>query len=409
VRKTLTDRLVRAKYPTGGKHTDVVWDAALTGFGMRIGGTGRTYFIQSRVNGNLFKMKVGRVRLTDKDTAALSVADARKKAGELLAMALAGRDPRKVAAAAAREVTLAKLNTFQATSEAYMEEHGQALKSGDEYQRKLDKDILPTLGPIPIAEITRAEIKALFLAKARTAPVAANRMLQVVRCVFNYALDEELLAASPCVRIKQRPEESRSRYLDEAEIKSFWNGLPKTLTAENLQRALKFMLVTGQRSGEVTGLTWSEIDLEKAIWTLPRARTKTNRETLIPLTRLAIELLGPPGEGHIFVSGGGRPYGRRAPWYVMAKHAEILGLTSRATPHDLRRTFASQLGALQIDRLTITKLLNHAEVGLTGQVYDLHDRFEQKRIAMQAWSDELTRIVTGKARPSNVAPLRAVQ
>ncbi len=120
MRKTFTDRLVRAKDPTGDK-TDVVWDAALTGFGMRIGGIGRTYFIQTRVNGNLFKMKIGRVSMTDKDTAGLSVAEARKKAGELLAMALAGRDPRKVAAAAAREVTLAKLNTFQAASEAYME------------------------------------------------------------------------------------------------------------------------------------------------------------------------------------------------------------------------------------------------------------------------------------------------
>ncbi len=408
MRKTLTDRLVRAKDPAGGS-TDVVWDAALTGFGMRCGSTGRTYFIQSRVNGNLFKMKVGRVRLTDKDTAGLSVAEARKKAGELLAMALDGRDPRKVAETAEREARLAKLNTFHAAAEAYMEEHGQALKSGDEYQRKLNQDILPTLGPIPIAEITRAEIKALFLAKARTAPVAANRMLQVVRCVFNYALDEELIAASPCVRIKQRPEASRSRYLDEAEIRSFWNGLPKTPTVESLQRALKFMLVTGQRSGEVTGLTWSEIDLEKAVWRLPRPRTKTGRETLVPLTRLAIELLGPPGEGHVFVSGGGRPYGRRAPWYVMAKHAEILGLTSRATPHDLRRTFASQLGALQIDRLTITKLLNHAEVGLTGQVYDLHDRFEQKRIAMEAWSTKLIEITSGVPLPDKVTKLRATR
>ena len=209
------------------------------------------------------------------------------------------------------------------------------------------------------------------------------------------------------MRIKQRPEASRSRYLDEAEIRSFWNGLPKTPTVESLQRALKFMLVTGQRSGEVTGLTWSEIDLEKAVWTLPRPRTKTGRETLVPLTRLAIELLGPPGEGHVFVSGGGRPYGRRAPWYVMAKHAEILGLTSKATPHDLRRTFASQLGALQIDRLTITKLLNHAEVGLMGQVYDLHDRFEQKRVAMEAWSNRLIELVTGQPMPDTVSRLRA--
>ncbi len=408
MRKTLTDRLVRAKDPAGGS-ADVVWDAALTGFGMRIGSTGRSYFIQSRVNGNLFKMKVGRVRLMDKDTAGLSVAEARKKAGELLAMALDGRDPRKVAETAEREARLVKLNTFHAAAEAYMEEHGQALKSGDEYQRKLDKDILPTLGPIPIAEITRSEIKALFLAKARTAPVAANRMLQVVRCVFNFAVDEELIAASPCVRIKQRPEESRSRYLDEAEIGSFWNGLPETPAVESLQRVLKFMLTTGQRSSEVTGLTWSEIDLEKAVWTLPRDRTKSNRETLIPLTPLAIELLGPPSKGCVFIKGGGgRPYSRRAPWYVMANQAEILGLTSKATPHDLRRTFASQLGALQIDRVVISKLLNHAEIGgLTGQVYDLHDRFEQKRIAMQAWSNKLQEIVSGQPMPDKVSRLRA--
>ena len=75
----------------------------------------------------------------------------------------------------------------------------------------------------------------------------------------------------------------------------------------------------------------------------------------------------------------------------------------------MRRTFASQLGALQIDRLTITKLLNHAEVGLTGQVYDLHDRFEQKAVAMEAWSNRLTEIVTGKAPPSNVERLRAAR
>ncbi len=88
---------------------------------------------------------------------------------------------------------------------------------------------------------------------------------------------------------------------------------------------------------------------------------------------------------------------------------KTLGLTSRATPHDLRRTFASQLGALQIDRVTITKLLNHAEVGLTGQVYDLHDRFEQKRTAMEAWSDRLIEITSGKAPASNVERLRAAR
>ena len=255
MRKTLTDRLVKAKAPGA----PVIWDAALTGFGVRVGKTGRTYFIQSRVNGDLFKMKVGRVRMTDKDTAALSLANARKKAGELLAMAQAGDDPRKIAAKAKQAATLAKLNSFANVAAGYMEEHGRFLRSGAELARKLEVDVLPAFGHRPIAEITRGEIKDLFLRKAQTAPVAANRMLALIRLVFNYALDEEMITASPVARIKPRPEASRERCLDAGETAAFWNGLPETGAPLPVQRALKFILTTLQRPGEVLGLRWDEI------------------------------------------------------------------------------------------------------------------------------------------------------
>jgi integrase len=81
----------------------------------------------------------------------------------------------------------------------------------------------------------------------------------------------------------------------------------------------------------------------------------------------------------------------------------------RVTPHDLRRSGATGLGALQWDRLIISKILNHVDAGVTGQVYDLHDRLPQKRLAMEAWSTKLIEITSGVPVPDNVASLRAAK
>ena len=191
MRKMLTDRLVKSNDPARGEDTDVIWDEALTGLGMRLGKKRRTYFVQARVNGKLFKKTVGRVRINDKDTAALSVADARKKAGEYLTMAQSGSDPRRAEEDAKREADRERLNTFGGVSEAYMEEHGQYLKTADELRRKLDVDILPSLGDILVSDIRRSDVKALFLKKGRASPVAANRVLSLVQSILNYSVDEE--------------------------------------------------------------------------------------------------------------------------------------------------------------------------------------------------------------------------
>ena len=74
--------------------------------------------------------------------------------------------------------------------------------------------------------------------------------------------------------------------------------------------------------------------------------------------------------------------------------------------HDLRRTFASQLAELGIDRLTISKILNHSERGVTGTVYELSEHWEKKRVAMLAWADKLAEITGGQPAASNVATLK---
>ncbi len=377
MRQKITERTLTRKAP------GEVWDEYLPGFGLRIGKKRKTFFVMTRIDGKQRRITVG-------NAAILSLADARDKARGIMRNAARGIDPQEAERAAKREALLARRDTFRAVSEAYMKELGQYLKAGAEIQRKLDKDVLPALGDIPVADVRRADIKALFLDKAETKPVAANRMLALIRVVLNYAVDEELIDANPAARIKARPETPRGRYLSEAEIKNFWTGLDNAATTPQIARILKLLLVTGQRRSEVAGMRWAEIDMSKAIWELPAERTKAGRAHRVPRSPLALDLIGEPSGGeYVFSNGGGEPFSPGSVSVAMHRGRDALGLVERATVHDLRRTAATHLGDLDIDRIIIGKLLNHAEVGITGQIYDLSTHAEQKRNAMEAWSNKL--------------------
>ena len=172
-------------------------------------------------------------------------------------------------------------------------------------------------------------------------------------------------------------------------------------------RILKLLLVTGQRRAEVGGMKWAEIDMPKAIWELPAGRTKAGRPHRVPLTPLALDLIGEPSGGeYVFSNGGGRPYTLISIGQTLARNLPALRLAERATVHDLRRTMATHLSDLGIDRLVIGKLLNHAEAGVTGRVYDLGAYAEPKRLAMAAWSNKIMEIVTGKVATENVVSIK---
>jgi integrase len=397
----ITARLLQSKTP------GVFNDSIVPGLRFIIAARTRTFRVSPRIGGTQRNIKVYAVTASSLKEAGEQLAEARDKARNILHNAAKGIDPQEALQAAKLEAARARRDTFASVAADYMTEHGQHLKSAHELRRKLDVDILPALGDIPVADVRRADIKALFLNRAETKPVAANRMLALIRVVLNYAIDEELIEANPAARIKLRRETPRDRYLSEAEIRGFWNGLGETGADPQIKRILKLLLVTGQRRGEVTGMRWAEVDIGKAVWEIPADRTKAGRPHRVPLSPLALDLLGEPhGSEYVFGNGGGRPFSPGSVSLAMHREREALGLTERATVHDLRRTAATHLGDLGIDRLVIGKLLNHAEQGVTGRVYDLGAYAEPKRLAMAAWSNKIMEIVTGKAAPENVVPIK---
>ena len=404
MRITLTDRAIRRKAPATG--TMELWDQLLPGFGLRIGRKRRTFFVMSRLP---VKGKIKQVRRTVGTTVELSLAEARAKARGMIADLQRGIDPKDAEKIAQREAARARRNTFAAVAEDFMKERAKHLRSKDEYQRKLNVDILPEWGDLPIAEIERADVKALIQKKAAASPIAANRLLTLVKTIFNYAVDEELIAASPAVRIRPEPEVERERVLNATEIANFWTGLDTAPIESPVRQLLRFLLVTGQRRGEATGARWDEIDFEANEWTIPSSRAKSGKAHVVPLSDLALDLLKDMSNGSDFVFPGARENAPLSPYSVsqgMRKSLKALKLTDNsATPHDLRRSFASGLAELGFPRLTVSKLLNHREGGITA-VYDRYGYAEEMRTAMQAWGARLVEIVSGQPQPDNVIELR---
>jgi len=301
---------------------------------------------------------------------------------------------------------------------------GKPKRSLPVYKRILAKDVLPEWGQRKAKDITRRDVKSLLnKVLDRGAPIMANRTLAVIRKMFNYAFDEEIIPISPCIKIKApAPENQRDRVLSAAEIRAFWHGLDgENMKGVNafIKLALKLELASAQRKGECCAAAWEEIDLEEGWWTIPGEKTmlrinlgvedglaKNGRIHRVPLTPLAIEILQEAralsGDSPwVFPSPRtNRPLTPPAVNHAMRLRLNSLGITF--VPHDLRRTAASHMTGMGVPRLVVSKILNHSERGVTA-VYDRHSYDREKRQALETWARKLQDIVEGTE--TNVIPM----
>ncbi len=158
-----------------------------------------------------------------------------------------------------------------------------------EAERLLRVNVLSRWRGRKIAEITRADVKAL-LADLNKTPVMANRTHSVVHTLFGWAVENDLITVSPVAGIKRPNRETpRDRVLTDNELRAVWRAADKE--GFPYGTIVRLLILTGQRRGEVTGSAWSEIDLDSGVWTLPRERTKNGRRHTVPLARQAVAII----------------------------------------------------------------------------------------------------------------------
>lgn len=330
----------------------------------------------------------------------LSLADARQRAREALAAATEGRDPAeevKAAKAPKLEDNRDKIKTLLVQ---YDKRHLSKLKSGEVVRRELDRFVVATWGERDIRSITKRDVIDLLDGIADSGRVVtANRVRAYLNKFLNWAVERDILPLSPATGVKPVAKEvSRDRVLSDDEIRWFWQACD----AEGRPWGPlgKLLLLTGQRLGEVTGMSDREVSGD--LWHLSRDRTKNGRPHDVPLSQAAQGILdgmdriqGRAGlyhttNGKTPLSGFHKGRARLADRMVEIAFEEA-GETVEIphwTFHDLRRTAATGMARLGIPVRVTESVLNHVS-GTGGgivSVYQRHDYADEKRQALDAWA-----------------------
>jgi integrase len=403
----LTDRALRAMKPAAPGTRKMLWDAAVPSFGVRVSEHGKlTFIVMRRLAGKIVRRMIGQYPI-------MTLTKAREAALGALRDIERGIDPKEKKEAAARADAHRRANSFAAVAEEFIARHVAKLRSGPEVKAAIRRELIGRWGGRPITEINRRDIvHALEEIADSGRPYAAHKLFNYMSKLFGWAIARSLygLETSPCTGIKTSEvigkKEPRQRVLNDTEIRVLWQATESL--GHPAAPFIRMLLVTGQRLREVAEMRWAEIDLDKALWTIPPERMKGDAAHEIPLPQIAVEILkslprftGP----YVFTTtGGARPISG----FSKMKLRIDAAMKETIAPwrfHDARRTMRTGLGALPVPNNVAELCIAHAQPGL-HRTYDLHSYRDEKRRAFELWAARLTEIVEPDT-PANVISIAA--
>ena len=385
----LTDRKVQHLKPESNRYE--IWEG--NGFGIRVFPTGKkSWVFMYRLQGKLHRLTLGQYPN-------MSVAEAHAEHGKALTTLEKGIDPGEEKVT--QNVTDRKAPTVESLVSTYIEKWAKPRKrSWEEDERMLKKDVIPIWGNRKAHSISKKDVIGLLdNVVNRGATITANRTLAVIRRMFNFAVERDILKTTPCYRIKAPFKENKNdRVLSEKEIQTLWNGLNKASILQLTRLAVKLQLVTAQRKWEIVSSEWHEFDLKNKWWNIPKEKAKNGIAHRVPLSEIAmsilLELKKISGESQwVFQSPRTVQHiGSEAINHAIRKNFHCFKDAKHFTPHDLRRTAATYMTSLGTPRLVVSKILNHVESSITS-IYDKHSYDKEKREAMDKWSKKLKQIL----------------
>lgn len=323
----------------------------------------------------------------------MNLAEARKKFLELRELKRSGQNPKQLVE---QQKTQEQITVEKLVSNWYINYIERHRKQPLQIKQHIEADIIPLLGNCLTETLETREIsQALDKIVKRGSPVHANKVLSTLKQAFNYAVNRGELKLNPASSIRGRDiggiEKPRERYLTIDEIKILWLFLDGNDNKISMQiiNAIKILLLTGVRTGELWNAKWTEFDFENNLWSIPAENTKTNLIMHVHLTKKVISLLQELQECSIseFVLSGAdgiKQLSDRALPKAIKRIQERVGIP-QWTAHDLRRTFATQLGQiLQIDPVVIEKCLGHKMPKIMA-TYNKNEMLPQRRDALEQW------------------------
>jgi integrase len=365
---------------------------------------------------------------------AVTMAEARKRAETARGIVRAGGDPNAereaVREARKKEAATPKLD-FNGLVAVYLPELAKQKSSWEQDKGYLFRDAQSVWGTLAPEKISKQDCAKRLLDVAQRAPVSANRLRSALMRIFDWAVDQGLLQASPMVGIKKPTRERKEevdRTLSDAELIVLWKAIETAKIAPGLRAALQVLALSGQRPNEIAGLELRELhhldNAEQRYADIPASRMKGRRRHVWPISEPIAKIIidqierqkreaeaeGRPMNPHIFAS-------RFADKTRVARHSLSQALrriipaleedgedgdivkqlkADPPTPHCFRRTFVTGLSRLRIPKEDRKACVAHADDDVMARHYDAHDKFEEKKIAFDAWARHVEALISGQ-------------
>ena len=416
------------------KGATITYDADVPGFGARVTANGARSFVLNYMSaGRERRMTIGQFP-TWSATAAREEARTLRRKVDSGIDPMAEREAQKAAVVAGRSAPTMEDLFARYDSEHLPRKSPRAAADDRSMWRKI---ILPQLGAMKVADVKPDDIDALHAAVSKTRPVRANRMVEVVRKAFNMAMRWGWRPDNPTSGVHRNQEEKRARYLSATEVMRLSEALAAH-PEKSRANAIKLLLLTGARRGEVLGARWDMFDLETGVWVKPSAHTKQRKEHRVPLSAPAVQVLSEilvaaKAEAladrtsispYVFPGRDGKPITDiKRTWLSVCRKAGLaeqveqrtrdgkVVRTDKGEPaivwhatarvHDLRHTYASILASHGLSLPIIGALLGHTQPQTTARYAHLLDD------PLRAATERVVAVVTANtAKSANVVNIR---
>jgi integrase len=393
----------RVEVPAGRSEV-IVFDDDIPGFGVRVReGGSRNWIFQYRVGHKQRRISFG-------SASTVTAQEARTRAIVLHARVKLGEDP----AGQKIENQVRASETFDRVLRSYLAYKKSALRprSYEGVERHLEIHAKRLHG-LQMAAVDRRDVAALLTELAASSgPTAANHVRASLSAFFAWAIKEGLAETNPTIATNRAIANGpRDRVLDDGELREIWQALPDN----GYGSIVKLLVLTGCRREEIGGLRWREVDLDRALITLPAERTKNGKEHEVPLSPAALAVLkerkATAGiREYVFGRGADGFQGWSNSKDLLDKHLAATGKELRNWRlHDLRRLLSTRMHELGIAPHIVEAVLNHTsghKAGVAG-VYN-HARYtREKATALTRWADYVLAVIEGRPVTDTVVQLRA--
>jgi len=349
----------------------------------------------------------------------ISLKEAREKRDQARALVAKGTDPRSTRREEKRAASSSAIKTFEVVANewyAFKLPRWAKAKKGAAVQAQLylDKDLVPALGRIPIAEVKRADVLAtLRTIEKRGALNVARKCRTWLNEIFRFAIASDYLEVNPAadldiVAVKEPPEK-HNPMLRQRELKEFLQALDAADIKDYTKSAIRLLLLTAVRTGELRHATWAQFDLDAALWTIPAEGVKQLQKVirakggdkvppyLVPLSRQAVEEVRKvhqmTGRYKLLIAGRSDPSKPISDGTVNVA-LRRMGYEGRLTGHGIRATISTALNEMDYNEDWIEAQLSHAGSSKVRKTYNHAEYVEQRRVMMQEWADYLDSLVS---------------